>query len=494
MRMKRSKNEPPLSELTEETFRELFSSSSDIMFDTIYIGETERPIPVLIFYCSGMADISLLNEGILEKLNKMMELGERIDAEESINKLKPLIDLRKVTIDSEFNSVQQLIFSGYALLFIPSVQQLFSIELSNVPNRQPEESSFEVSVRGPRDGFVEDISTNTALIRKRLKTKSLAYEDFIVGRRSQTKVGLMYMDDIINKELIKNVRSKINSLDIDILVSSQQLEELITNSKYSIFPLTHYTSRPDFVVEALNQGRFILIVDGMPTIIVAPSTLLLQIKTAEDSNLPYLFVSLERLLRFMGLGITVLLPGFWISLSAFNIEQVPFPLLATITLSRLGLPLSATMEFILMLVLFELFRESGVRLPKAVGQTVAVVGGLIVGDAAIRAGLTSQTMLVVTAVTSVASYTLVNQSLTGAVTVLRMFVLLLSCIYGIYGLIIGFLSIVTLLSRLDSFGVSYIGGMNPPRITKILYSFIKVPWNSLSKRSMAANDKTRKGQ
>ena len=128
MRMKRSKNEPTLPALKEETFRELFSSSSDIMFDTIYIGETERPIPVLIFYCSGMADISLLNEGILEKLNKMMELDERIDEEEAINKLKPLIDLKKVTIDSEFNNVQQLIFSGNALLFIPSTQELFSIK------------------------------------------------------------------------------------------------------------------------------------------------------------------------------------------------------------------------------------------------------------------------------------------------------------------------------------------------------------------------------
>ena len=147
-----------------------------------------------------------------------------------------------------------------------------------------------------------------------------------------------------------------------------------------------------------------------------------------------------------------------------------------------------------MLLLFELFRESGVRLPKAVGQTVAVVGGLIVGDAAIRAGLTSQTMLVVTAVTSVASYTLVNQSLTAAVTVLRMFVLVLSCIYGIYGMIIGLLTIVTILSRLDSFGVAYLDGLNPPRLTKILDSLIMRPWKSLSKRSLAAQDKTRKGQ
>lgn len=493
MRMKRSKNEPELPELKEETFRKLFCKSSDILFDTIYIGETENPIPALIFYCSSMVDISLLNEGILEKLNKMMELDEKIDEEETINKLNPLVDLTKVTIDDEFTSVQQLIFSGYALLFIPSTQKVYSMNLSNVPNRQPEESSFEVSVRGPRDGFVEDLSINTALVRKRLKTKSLAYEDFIVGRRSQTKVALMYMDDIVNKDLITNIRDRMKSIDIDILVSSQQLEEMISNSKFSIFPLTHYTSRPDFVVEALNQGRFILIVDGMPTVIVAPSTLLLQIKTAEDSNLPYLYVSLERLLRFLGLGITILLPGFWISISAFNIEQVPFPLLATITLSRFGLPLSATMEFILMLILFELFRESGVRLPKAVGQTVAVVGGLIVGDAAIRAGLTSQTMLVVTAVTSVASYTLVNQSLTGAVTILRMLVLALSCIYGIYGCIIGFLSVVTLLSRLDSFGVSYIGGLNPPRLTKVLDSFIQRPWNSMAKRSLGAKDKTRKG-
>ena len=478
---------------TDDTFRDQFSNSPDVHFKTIFSSTTNRPVKMLIFFAPSLVNMAELNDHILEDLEKIIYIEEDKNKQRDDSFTNTLMDFRSIPFDGNSESLYQFIFGGEVLIFIEEKQQLYSIAVPQVPNRQPEESAFEVSVRGPRDGFIEDVSVNVALIRKRLRTSTLTVKEFIVGKRSQTKVALLYMDDIIEPSLVTTVTAKINELNIDILTSSQQLQELISEYTFNLFPLTDYTSRPDYCVECLNQGRFILIIDGQPTVIVAPTTLLLQVKTAEDSNLPFFYVSFERILRIGGFFLSILIPGFWVALSTVNIEQIPFTLLATISVSRLGLPLSATMEMFLMLALFELFRESGVRLPKAVGQTVAVVGGLIVGDAAIRAGLTSPTMLVVAAITSVASFTLVNQALTGAVTVLRFAILLLSSVLGVYGLIIGFIITTALLSSLESFGIPYMNDFSPATLHKMVVSFLKKPWKRAGKRNESTIDQTRKG-
>ena len=281
-----------------------------------------------------------------------------------------------------------------------------------------------------------------------------------------------------------------------MLTSSYELESTVRDRPYSIFPSMDFTGRPDFIVQCLNQGRFALIVDGNPTVSFAPINLLLQTKSPEDTYINFAYVSLERTIRMIGIIVSAFLPGLWIAFSAFNIEQIPYLLVATISVSRFGLPLSAPIEMFVILFLFELFNEAGVRLPRAIGQTVAVLGGLIVGDAAIRAGLTSPTMLVVAAITYISSFTLVNQSLSSAITILRFIILLLSTVLGLFGVTLGFILTVFYFSTLSSFGVPYLGSLAPISMKESIKSFIKAPVQYYKSRTSITDpdDSTRGNQ
>jgi hypothetical protein len=409
-----------------------------------------------------------------------------------VEKIENMFQAGEVTNHS-IDDISSALFSGFVLFFIE--ERILSIHAGNLPKRLPEESSLETSIRGPKDGFVEDLNTNISLIRRRLFTPSLCVEKFKVGKRSHTDIAVMYLDDVIDKRVLNEIYSRLEKVDIDVLTGNQHLESLIDDNPYSIFTSFDYTGRPDFIVDALNQGRFALIVDGFPTISLAPVNLLLQIKSPEDSSINYVYVSLERIIRMVGILISAFLPGLWVAFSAYNIEQIPYLLVATISMSRFGLPLSAPVEMFIVLFLFEFFNEAGVRLPRAIGQTVSVLGGLIVGDAAIRAGLTSPTMLVIGAITYISSFTLVNQSLKYGTTVLRFIVLLVSTFFGLFGVVMIFILTVIYLSTLSSFGTPYLGTVAPLGWNEAIRSFFRLPIQFYKQRtsSTSPNDQSRKG-
>ena len=407
-------------------------------------------------------------------------------------KLTSLFQAEDVT-DKSIDDLLQLLFEGYVLFDFQS--ELLSIQAGDFPKRQPEESALETSIRGPKDGFVEDLKTNISLVRRRLNTSSLCVEKYTIGTRSNTKVVLMYLEDIIDKRILKEVHTRLDKIEIDVMTSIYDLESLIRDRPYSVLPSMDYTGRPDFIVQALIQGRFALIVEGNPTVSIAPTNLLLQTKSPEDHYISYTYVTMERIMRMLGVTVSGFLPGIWIAFSAFNIEQIPYLLVATISISRFGLPLSAPIEMFVILFLFELFNEAGVRLPRAIGQTVAVLGGLIVGDAAIRAGLTSPTMLVVAAITYISSFTLVNQSLSSAITIIRFGVLILSTFFGLFGVISGYILTVIYLSTITSFGTPYLGALAPVSLIEVIKSFLKAPTQYYKSRtsSTSPNDRTRGG-
>ncbi|MGS2778124.1 spore germination protein [Robertmurraya sp. GLU-23] len=407
-------------------------------------------------------------------------------------KLISLFQAENVT-DKSTDDLLQLLFEGYVLFDFQS--ELLSIQAGDFPKRQPEESALETSIRGPKDGFVEDLKTNISLVRRRLNTSSLCVEKYTMGTRSNTKVVLMYIEDIIDKRVLEEVHTRLDKIEIDVLTSIYDLESLIRDRPYSVLPSMDYTGRPDFIVQALIQGRFALLVEGNPTVSIAPTNLLLQTKSPEDHYISYTFVTMERIMRMLGVTVSGFLPGVWIAFSAFNIEQIPYLLVATISVSRFGLPLSAPIEMFVILFLFELFNEAGVRLPRAIGQTVAVLGGLIVGDAAIRAGLTSPTMLVVAAITYISSFTLVNQSLSSAITIIRFGVLILSTFFGLFGVISGYILTVIYLSTISSFGTPYLGALAPISFSEVIKSFLKAPTQYYKTRtsSTSPNDRTRGG-
>lgn len=376
--------------------------------------------------------------------------------------------------DEERASILARLFSGSVL--IVSDGRVLVYPIPRQSERSPEESSSEISVKGPRDGFVESLSINRTLVRRRLKSTDLKIESFSVGTDSRTEINLLYLKSTASRSLIEEARKRIGKLSPDIVVGSGQVEEMLSDRSRALFPLVNYTGRPDYIVECLGLGRIAIIVDGLPLVYTAPTNMFELLKSPEDVHNSYYFVSMERLLRLVGLFITLTMPGFWVAVSTFNVDQIPFPLMATIVVSRIGLPISTAIEMFLMLFMFELFREAGVRLPRAVGQTVAVVGGIIVGDAAIRAGLTSPTMLVVSAVTYVTSFTLVNQTLLGSVNLLRFVVLLCSTALGMFGFFIGVFSILLYMVSLRSFGEPYLKPAAPYEARRARGAFLKFPY------------------
>lgn len=467
--------------LDEKTLRTLFASSADVVI-TNFPNNKKDVLPALILYCEGMIDTTIMTQYVFPDLMRMLDTVE--DWDQLTNELSKSL---KWSVLTDHSQIVNEVFSGKLVVFFPTEKSFYLIDISQMPKRQPEESNTEVSLKGARDGFTEDIGTNVALIRKRLRTASLNHEQLIIGTRSQTKVSLLYIEDIARPEVIDEVRSRLNGLKVDALLNSGQLEEGISDSSLALFPLVDYIGRPDFATECLLKGRFIILVDGSPMALIAPCNLLELLKTPEDSYFPYHFVIFERILRLIGLAIALFLPGFWVALTSYNMDQIPFPLLATVTNSRFGLPFSAPMEILLMLGMFELFREAGVRLPKAVGQTIAVLGGLIIGDASIRAGLTSPTMLVVSATTAVATFTLVNQTLSGTVSIIRIYILFWSSILGLLGFFVGMLSVVAYLSILESFGLPYLAPVSPLTTKDLMSAILTKPWALMKKRPEILN-------
>ncbi|MEH7387322.1 spore germination protein [Bacillus sp. JJ1521] len=427
--------------LTFDEVKQYFHHYADIEFIPI---ENEENFQA--FYCKGMLDSTQLNEYFNRIL---LSIGKK--EPRSYSEVLPPVQHIK-----SMEKVVNLVFSGSLIVFREETPFFHVFNISKVPQRKPQESTTEVSIKGPKDSFTEEMNVNISLIRKRIKSEQLYSEAFTLGSLSKTEVSLLYLHDKANEKIIEEVRIRLNDFQGESVVSSGQLEQWLSDRTFSLFPLFDYVTRPDYVIECMLRGRFILIVNGSPSVLIGPINVFELIKSPEDVHFPYYFVLFGRFIRIVGLLIAIFLPGFWVSLASVNIDQLPFALLATVVVSREGLPIPIGLEALFILGLFELLREAGVRMPTILGQTVSIVGGIIIGDAAIRAGLSSPTMIVVIALTAVASYTLVNQSLVGTVSILRVYTLLLSIFLGVYGLFVGFFSILIYLSKLESFEVAYL--------------------------------------
>ncbi|MBM7566402.1 spore germination protein [Paenibacillus sacheonensis] len=468
---------PPIQPL-ESSLKQLFANCSDVILQHVKLINEDSRWGVLFVYCEGLIDGQRIDQSIIPQLEKFTA-----DQAES----GTLGNLPFQPLDHDKQTIIDAVFSGKLLLIFDRLEEIYSLDIANPPQRQPQESNTEVSVKGPRDGFTEQVSMNIALIRKRLRTQTLCCESYVIGRRSRTKVALLYESDIIDPKMIETARQRIRKIDVDALVSSEELAEYISESPFRLFPLIDYIGRPDYAVEALLKGRFVIIVDGTPMVLIAPATLSSLLKTPEDIHASYIFVACESLLRYLGLFIGIFIPGFYVALTSYHLDQIPITTLATVINVSKGLPIPAPLEAFLMQITFELFREAGIRLPKGVGQTVTVVGGLFIGQAAIEAGLTSPAMLVVTALSMVSTYTLVNQSLSGLVTLLRLYILACASFLGMYGFFWGMFSLLVYLTRMQSFGVPYLAPFSPPVFKDMLMALLTKPRTLVRTRPLIFN-------
>lgn len=476
---------------TEQKLEQLFDKCKDARVETYHMDESPSST-VTLLYCEGLSDTSMISRTILRSLERIyLKSGFTTAASIEETRMLPLVLLENPSEDM----IIEYVFTGNLFFFFHQANAFFIMDISSQPNRTPEESSTEISIKGPKDGFVESIVMNVALIRKRIKSTSLIFETMTVGKRTHTKIGFLYIDDIINPKVVQEAKNRLNKLDIDGIYGIDQVETAVSGYKYSFFPLLDVTGRPDFAVNSLLSGRLVIIVDGIPSVIIGPTTITMLMKSPEDIHFNFLYVSFSRIIRIISLLLALFLPGIWVALTTFHQDELPFSFLATITASRLGIPLSVPLELFLLLMLLEIFREAGVRLPSSIGQTLTVVGGLIIGDAAIRSGLVSPSTVVVGAITAVSGATLVNQGLSNAISVIRLLIYVISSLLGMYGFFIGLFLLVAYLARLNSFGVPYLAPMSPVLFNDLLKALIRMPWSKMQERpgTLVNKDTDRQG-
>lgn len=445
---------------------------------------------VALFFFKGLVDDERLDWSVVQPLQSIWKdagnrwlgafdgrlTGSRDRVQRLITHLEERI-VHAVNLEaaSSFTEAVDYLARGFVVVLVDGETAGIAVSVQERKHRSIEEPGTEPVIRGPREGFIEELDVNVALVRARLRHPGLRFLSYRLGRYSQTRVRVLYLEGRTPPQLVEEMKRRLDRIEIDAVVESNYIEELIEDAPYSPFPQLLTTERPDVAVAALYEGRMVVLTDGTPFALIAPATFWTFLQASEDYYQHYLFGSFLRLLRIGLVVLSVTLPALYIAAVIFHPGMLPTPLLVTIAASRERVPLPAALEVFLFELAFEAFREAGVRLPRAVGQAVSIVGGIIIGQAAVQAGLISAPVVVVVALTGIASFSTPHVSLAESMRLLRFFLIIMASAFGLYGILIGGGFIQVHLIALRSFGVSYLWPLAPLDLRALKDIFVRAP-------------------
>ncbi len=395
-------------------------------------------------------------------------------------------------------TADQVVFDlidGWVALFFPGRAEVLTLMTATEEKRSVSDPENEPDVKGARDAFVESVRTNTSLVRRRLRSPGLKIAERLVGRHSVTPVDILWLDGIADPALAAEVERRVGAIDIDALLMTGNFEQYVVEERRTAFPLTAYTERPDRFSAGLAEGRVGVLVDGIPMGWLFPATLDSFFRTGQDSSAGWAVAMVLTVLRYLCMLLTLFLPGLYVAAVLFHPELIPVKLMQSIIDAKAHVPFSTLTEVIIMLLAFEVLQEAGLRLPSSVGQTVSILGGLVVGSAAVEAKLVSPAVLVAVAIAGIAGYTAPSQDFAGAIRIWRFLLTLAGGILGLTGLVLGGMALVYHLARLESFGVAYLTpfASNGGRQTQG-HTVLREPLTQVKTRPDYLNVKNRRNQ
>ncbi|TLS35226.1 spore germination protein [Pseudalkalibacillus caeni] len=465
-------NHEPVSTNMEENKRfveeQLFHTSDLFHKELTFNGKK-----ILLLYLRTLVDQEKLQNFVIRPINrtKAGELSETINSSEVIN-------------TSDLNEAIVGLMKGHCILISENSETIYIVSVIANKYRNIDQPVSEQIIRGSHEGFIESMLVNLYLIRKRVENRNLTIKYFTLGKATQTKVALVYVNNLANPEIIKEVEKRLNAIDTDSIQSPGFIEEYIEDSPYSPFPQLLNTERPDRTGGHLLEGRFAIVMEGSPTVLIAPITLFAFYQSPDDYNSRWYIGSFFRTVRLASFLISMGLPAIYISIVSFHFEVIPIDLIFQIKNSLENVPFPPLFEAIMMVIILELLREASIRLPPSIAQTIGVVGGLVIGTAVVEASLVSNTMIIVIALTAISSFVVPSNEMSTTIRLLSFPLMIGAATLGFFGIIFFLTLILMHLCKLKSFGTPYFAPFAPFNPEGIKDTFIRLPIWKMNKRPL----------
>ncbi len=457
---------------------QLFNGCSD--FVKREISFAQPPMSGLVAYFDGLVNKMQIEENLLKSLfweAKSLERDNNCTPAQFFDILKArFLAVSEVKVITTMGEVSNHLCSGDTVFIMDGSKLGLVVGTREWKTRSIGLPENESSVFGPNEAFSETLRFNTAMIRRRLKTSQLKIENISIGSLSKTDVCLCYVNNIAPNQLVETLRKRLSNINIDAILDTGYLAELLSENRYTVFSQVLHTERPDRVCGFLLEGKACLLVDGSPMALVLPISFPQFINASDDYYVNYIPASLFRFLRIAALFISLLLPSLYVAMISYHHEMIPTPLLFTIAASRQGVPFPAFIEALLLECTFELLREAGLRLPRAVGSAVSIVGALIIGDAAVRAGLVSTPMVVVIAFTGISSFVIPSYNAGIIIRIIRFLFLFSSGMFGFLGIMSALIILIIRMSSISSYGLPYLSPFAPFENEQITDILVRRPW------------------
>lgn len=455
-----------------EEILKLCDKKEDILNRTIECGSKK----VSIVYCETLTDSSLIEKYIIKPLkNHKGNIKEEITS----SHIKEIKGLDEALTE---------IFHGSTIIIIDN-KELLSIETKKNLDRSIEESSTEGTISGPKDSFNENFNTNIGLIRKRIKNNNLNLETTTLGKESNTKVGILYMNNIVDKDLLKKVKENLSKIKNDVIIDGSYIREEL--SKKSLFPESNMTERPDEVTFSLLEGKVCIVTDNSPNVIIIPTFFIDFFHNPEDYYQKNINSTFLRILRVLAFIMAIFLPGFYISITTHNPTSIPTNLLLSLIKQHEQVPFPAFFEILIMTIAFEILRESDIRSPSKVGSSSSILGGLILGEAAVSAGIISPILIIIVAISSISSFVFPYNSIVNQIRYYKLLILLLGTLLGLFGLFIGLVLLISNIASITSFGYPYTYPFVPLVKKDLNDSIVKIETGSKTRNPLLTKEMKR---